>query len=102
FTGGVSDLNVYDLSIDGLNMGTSGGSSNGIRIKSDSSRGGLDNNVTYSDICVRNLSNPIILTPKYSTSTGSDIPQYTNVKIQNFHGIAGGSNRPKVTLDGYD
>jgi polygalacturonase len=102
FTGGVSDVNVYDLSIDGQNMGTSGGSSNGIRIKSDSSRGGLVNNVTYSDICVRNLSNPILLTPKYSTSTGDSIPQYTNIKIENFHGISGGSNTPKVTLDGYD
>jgi polygalacturonase len=102
FTGGVSDVKVYDLSIDGQNMGTSGGSSNGIRIKSDSSRGGLVNNVSYSDICVRNLSNPIFLTPNYSTSTGSSIPQYTNIKIQNFHGLSGGSNTPKVTLDGYD
>jgi polygalacturonase len=102
FTGGVSDINVYDLSIDGLNMGTSGGSSNGIRIKSDTSRGGLVNNVSYSDVCVRNLSNPILLTPKYSTATGAFIPQYTNIKIQNFHGLAGGSNTPLVTLDGYD
>jgi polygalacturonase len=102
FTGGVSDINVYDLSIDGLDMGTSGGSSNGIRIKSDSSRGGLVNNVTYSDVCVRNLSNPILLTPNYSTATGSFIPQYTNIKIQNFHDVSGGSNTPQVTLDGYD
>jgi len=102
FTGGVSEINVYDLSIDGLDMGTSGGSSNGIRIKSDSSRGGLVNNVTYSDVCVRNLSNPILLTPTYSTATGSLIPQYTNIKIQNFHGVGGGSNTPQVTLDGYD
>jgi polygalacturonase len=102
FTGGVSDISVYDLSIDGQDMGTSGGSSNGIRIKSDSSRGGLVNNVSYSDVCVRNLSNPILLTPYYSTSTGSSIPQYTNIKIENFHGISGGSNTPKVTLNGYD
>ena len=102
FTGGVSDINVYDLSIDGLDMGGSGGSSNGIRIKSDTSRGGLVNNVTYSDVCVRNLSNPILLTPKYSTATGAFIPQYTNIKIQNFHDVSGGSNTPQVTLDGYD
>jgi polygalacturonase len=102
FTGGVSDINVYDLSIDGMNMGTSGGSSNGIRIKSDSSRGGLVNNVTYSDVCVRNLSNPILLTPFYSTSTGSNIPQFTNITIRNFHGISGGSNTPSISLDGYD
>jgi len=81
FPGGVSDINVYDLSIDGQGMGTSGGSSNGIRIKSDSSRGGLVNNATYTDICVRNLSNPILLTPFYSTATGTEIPQFTNIRI---------------------
>jgi polygalacturonase len=102
FTGGVSDINVYDLSIDGTGANTSGGSSNGLRIKSDSSRGGLVNNVAYSDICMRDVSNPIFLTPKYSTMTGSSIPQYTNIKLQNVHIVSGGSNTPKITLDGYD
>jgi polygalacturonase len=97
FTGGVSGINVYDLSIDG----SLGGNANGIRIKSDSSRGGLVNNVTYSDVCVRDLATPILLTPKYTTDTGSDIPQYTNIKIQNFHALTGPSNQT-VTLDGYD
>jgi polygalacturonase len=97
FTGGVSDIKVYDLSIDG----SLGGFANGIRIKSDSSRGGLVNNVTYSDVCVRQLQTPIILTPRYSSSTGSDIPQFTNIKIQNFHALSGPSNQ-KVTFDGYD
>jgi polygalacturonase len=97
FTGGVSGINVYDLSIDG----SLGGYANGIRIKSDSSRGGLVNNVTYSDVCVRALQTPIILTPYYSTDTGSDIPQFTNIKIQNFHALSGPSNQ-MVTLDGYD
>ncbi|HVT07930.1 MAG TPA: glycosyl hydrolase family 28 protein, partial [Polyangia bacterium] len=102
FTGGVSDVKVYDLSIDNMGTGTSGGSSNGIRIKSDSSRGGLVNNISYSDVCMRNVSNVILLTPFYSTATGSDIPQFTNITLQNVHAIAGGSNAPKVTLDGYD
>jgi polygalacturonase len=96
FTGGVSDISVYDLSIDG----TVGNTEAGLRIKSDSSRGGLVNNVTYSDVCVRDVSNVILLTPFYSTATGSDIPQFTNIKIQNFHALSASS--PKVTLDGYD
>jgi len=102
FTGGVSGIDVYDLSIDGQGMGTSGGSSNGIRIKSDSSRGGLVDKVTYTDVCARNVSNPILLTPNYSSSTGSDIPQYTHIAIRDFHWVTGGSNKPTVTLDGYD
>jgi polygalacturonase len=103
FTGGVSDINVYDLSIDGTNTGTGGGSSNGIRIKSDSSRGGLVNNVTYSDICLRDIANPILLTPKYSTTLmGTKYPQYTNIKFKDIHQVSGGSNTPNVTLLGYD
>ncbi|HSY22543.1 MAG TPA: glycosyl hydrolase family 28 protein, partial [Polyangiaceae bacterium] len=96
FTGGVSNVNVYDLSIDG----SLGGYANGIRIKSDSSRGGLVNDVTYSDVCVRDLETPILLTPFYTTDTGSDIPQFTNIKIQNFHALSGPSNQ-QVTFDGY-
>jgi polygalacturonase len=102
FTGGVSGINVYDISIDGTGTGTSGGNSNGLRIKSDSSRGGLVNNVTYSDICMRDLSNPILLTPHYSSASGNKIPQYTNIKFSNIHVVPGGSNAPTLTFDGYD
>jgi len=100
FTGGVSGIKVYDLSIDQIGTGTSGGSSNGLRIKSDSSRGGLVNDVSYSDICMRGVSNPIFLTPNYSSATGSDIPHYTNITFSNIHILTGG-NSPTVTLDGY-
>jgi polygalacturonase len=97
--GGVSNVNVYDLSIDGTGSGLGGGSSNGIRIKSDPSRGGLVSNITYSDVCTKGLANPILITPHYSSATGNLIPNYQNIKIQNFH-ATGGS--PTVTLDGFD
>ena len=74
--GGVSDVTVCDLSIDGTNTGLSGGSANGIRIKSDPSRGGLVQNIFYGDVCVRGLTNPIILTPMYSSATGTEYPHY--------------------------
>jgi hypothetical protein len=51
---------------------------------------------------MRDLSNPIFLTPNYSTATGSNIPQYTNIKFQNVHVVSGGTNTPKITLVGYD
>jgi polygalacturonase len=97
FTGGVSNIHVYDLSIDG-NLGYT---QNGIRIKSDPSRGGLVNNVTYSDVCIRSVKNPILLTPHYTTATGNSIPQYTNITLQNVHVMSGPSSQ-LVTLDGYD
>ena len=99
--GGVSNVNVYDLSIDGTGSGMGGGSSNGIRIKSDPSVGGPVTNVTYSDVCVRDLVNPIIVTPHYSSATGSSIPDYTGITIRDFHSV-GTTVTPKVTLDGYD
>jgi polygalacturonase len=100
--GGVSHVTVCDLSIDGTNTGLSGGSSNGIRIKSDVSRGGLVENVFYGDVCTRGLTNPIILTPRYSSSaTGTEIPQYSGITIQNFRSVST-STAPKLTLLGYD
>ncbi len=99
--GGVSNVNVYDLSIDGTGSGLSGGSSNGIRIKSDESRGGLVTNVTYSDVCVRDLTNPILITPRYSADTGTLIPNFTNITISNFRSVSS-SVTPKVTIDGFD
>jgi polygalacturonase len=99
--GGVSGLNVYDLSIDGLGSGQGGGSSNGIRIKSDPSRGGPVMDATYSDICTRNLANPIILTPMYSALTGTLIPTYTGITIRNFRSVAS-TVTPNVTLLGFD
>jgi polygalacturonase len=45
---GVSEILVRDLSLDGPD--------NGIRIKSNPTRGGLVKNVTYDDVCVRTRS----------------------------------------------
>jgi polygalacturonase len=99
--GGVSNVSVHDLSIDGLNTGMSGGSSNGIRIKSDASVGGPVKNVTYKDVCVCTLTNPILVTPRYSSAIGTSIPDYTDITIQDFHSVSS-SATPNVTTDGYD
>ena len=49
--GGVDHLLVDDLTIDGAD--------NGLRIKSDPSRGGLVHDVTYRNVCIRNVMNPL-------------------------------------------
>ncbi len=99
--GGVSNVKVYDLSIDGTDTGMKSGSSNGIRIKSDPTQGGLVTGITYSDICVRNVSNPIILNPTYSATTGASPPTFNGITITNFHELASAMSTT-VTINGFD
>lgn len=75
--GGVSDVLVRNLTIDGA--------SNGIRIKSDPSRGGLVHDVTYENVCIRNVTNPIVLTPHYTDFPGQLLPQYRDITLRNVH-----------------
>jgi polygalacturonase len=88
--GGVSDIAVSDLSIDGAD--------NGIRIKSDRSRGGLVQNVSYDNVCIRNVPNPIVMTPMYTTHSGTELPIYRNISLKDVHSLTSGW----VTLLGLD
>jgi polygalacturonase len=103
--GGVSNVNVYDLTVDGnVFPGASAVNANGIRIKSYQGAGGLVDHISYRDICTRNLANPILLEPNYTagTVTGGGTPQFTNLTIQDFHDLNTSSVKPRVTLDGFD
>jgi hypothetical protein len=88
--GGVRNVKVCDLSLDGT--------TNGLRIKSDSSRGGLVQGISYSDVCMRSVTNPLVFDPYYSSSTGTRIPDYQNIVAKDVHVIGGG----RVRLRGYD
>lgn len=97
--GGVNAVRVSDLTIDGAD--------NGIRIKSDPSRGGLVHDVVYEDVCIRNVRNPIILTPKYTLARGDLLPVYRDIRLKDVHIVAPESiaHEPVtelVTLDGFD
>jgi polygalacturonase len=88
---GVKNVKVCDLSLDGT--------SNGIRIKSDISRGGLVTGISYTDVCMRNVSAPLVFNPFYTSgATGTSIPSFQNIVLSNVHVLGGG----KVTLNGYD
>jgi polygalacturonase len=90
--GGVSAIRVTDLSLDGPD--------NGIRIKSNGSRGGLTHDVVYEDVCVRNSPNPITLDTGYSaagTLTGNLPPTMKDVTLRNVR-ISGGG---KISFNGY-
>src|SRR6202158_68216 len=90
--GGASAIRVTDLSIDHAD--------NGIRIKSNSSRGGLVHDIVYEDVCIRETKNPILMDSNYSYY-GKDrdkLPQFKDIILRNVRVLTGG----KITLQGYD
>lgn len=97
--GGAQNIKVYDLTIDGGNSPNG----NGLRIKSDSSRGGHIDSITYDTVCMRNERNPLAFDSFYSANTGTLYPSYTNIVVRNFHNLgssvhAGGA----LTFLGYE
>jgi polygalacturonase len=90
--GGVSQVRVFDLSLDGPD--------NGIRIKSNGSRGGLVHDVVYDDVCIRNSRNPITLDTAYSaagTLKGNSPPSMRDVTLHHVRVSGGG----KISFNGY-
>lgn len=91
--GGASAIRVFDLSIDGAD--------NGLRIKSNASRGGLVHDIEYSDVCLRKVKNPIEMDTHYSASeetTGNKIPEFRDIRFRSVRVLQGG----RVILEGYD
>jgi polygalacturonase len=90
--GGVSGVRVTDLSLDGPD--------NGIRIKSNASRGGLVEDVVYEDVCVRDSKNPIFFDTTYTfpgKAVGM-IPVYQDITLRDVRIVGGG----RIQLNGFD
>ena len=83
---------VQDLSMDGT--------TSGMRIKSDASRGGLVDGVTFRDVCMRNVKNPIDISPFYEHHRGSGdkIPVFRNIFLEGVHAMTPGN----VIMVGFD
>jgi polygalacturonase len=92
--GGVHGVRVLDLTIDGAD--------NGLRIKSNSTRGGLVDDIRYEDVCIRATKNPIVLDTAYSSpdssGEGSKVPIYTNILYRNVRIQGPGT----LQLEGHD
>jgi polygalacturonase len=73
-SGGVSAVRVTDLTLDGTD--------HGLRIKSDRSRGGLVQDISYEDVCMRNVGNPILLDTRYTRFEGEKIPVYRDIRFK--------------------
>jgi polygalacturonase len=84
---GVTNVIVDDLTIDGQD--SNGGL--GLRIKSDATRGGKIDNVSYSRICMRNVRSPLVFDPYYSSGKGTLYSNFTNIRVSGLHNV--GSTR---------
>ena len=99
-SGGVNAVSVVDLTLDGTD--------HGLRIKSDPSRGGLVQHVSYENVCMRNVGNPILLDTRYTAFTGNKTPVYRDIVLRDVNSLTPGGlallgldekNRVRLTLD---
>jgi polygalacturonase len=90
--GGADTIRVSDLSIDGAD--------NGIRIKSNSGRGGNVTDVAYEDVCIKNTKYPIYMDSDYAHfgKQGERLPWFTGITLKNVRILTGG----RITLQGFD
>jgi polygalacturonase len=74
------------LLVDGL---TEDHTTSGIRIKSNVTRGGSVHDLTYKNICMREVKNPIAISPYYTNQTteGFEDPKYTGDRIPDYKKI---------------
>jgi len=74
------------LLVDGL---TEDHTTSGIRIKSNVTRGGPVRDLTYQNICMRGVKNPIAISPYYTNQTteGFEDPKYTGDRIPDYKAI---------------
>ncbi|HXX70505.1 MAG TPA: glycosyl hydrolase family 28 protein [Polyangiaceae bacterium] len=106
---GVSNVNIYDLTIDADSRSFGAPASdysdfNGIRVKSDLSRGGPVDDITYSDICVRDIVNAILINTEYNPLfAGTSYPNFGSLSFHNFHSVnCMALTQPVVTLGGFN
>ena len=105
---GIENIDIYDLTIDAdsrpVGSDAQAADFNGIRVKSDESRGGPVNNITYRDICMRDMNNAILLSTAYNPLfAGTDYPVFGAMSFQNVHHVTCKALRsPVVTLNGFN
>ena len=89
--GGVRRVLIDDLSMDGT--------TSGLRIKSDVSRGGVVDQVNYRNVCLRDVKTPIDISTRYNPrAEGALIPVYTDIAFDGVHSVTPG----RIVMQGHD
>jgi len=100
-TYGVSSVLVYNNTLQGTDSsGIASTSNNGIRVKSYSSVGGTVSNVVYQTTCMKGVKYLIDIDPYYSSTTGTNYPNFKSITINGATAVSSASSAKSV-LDGY-
>jgi Glycosyl hydrolases family 28/Bacterial Ig-like domain (group 3) len=91
--GSITDGGLSNMMVTNINQAGTAIDNNGIalRLKATPGNGGLLENITYQNICMQNHQTLIVITPVYNgVTTGSSIPQFSNITFTNVHGLTNG------------
>jgi len=99
--GGFNNLLVNNVNMAGT---PSDNNATGIRLKSAMDRGGLVQNITYENMCVRDIRYPLQLNPFYNSNAGTLTPTFQNIVLSNVHFLTPttGQYPYMVQLQGHD
>ncbi|CTP84293.1 polygalacturonase [Xanthomonas translucens pv. arrhenatheri] len=91
---GIHRVQAQNLSIDGFNSNDAikdPAANNGLRIKSDRTRGGQVSDITFENICMRNVARPLVFDAFYSKPANADLgsayPRFDNITLRNVHSL---------------
>ncbi len=104
---GIQNVLAYDITIDAdsrsVGYDATDADFNGIRIKSDISRGGLVENIVYRDICMRDMNNPLLISTAYNPLYAGDLfPQFGSVTFQDVRHVTCMNTKPlAVSMEGH-
>ncbi len=79
---GDNNILVTDLVMAGNALDTK---AYGLHIKSDSSKGGIVQNVLFDGVCIKDSDHPLLFDTYYTSSTGTSYPYFKSVTIRNMH-----------------
>jgi len=98
---GTQNIRAYDIYIDAdsrsVGYDATDADFNGIRIKSDISRGGLVDNISYEDICLRDQNNPLLISTAYNPLFAGELyPEFQRVTFRNVRHVTCMNIKPLV------
>jgi polygalacturonase len=98
---GILNVLAYDITIDAdsrsVGHDATDADFNGIRIKSDISRGGLVGDIQYRDICMRDQNNPLLISTAYNPLFAGELyPEFATVTLQNIRHVTCMNTKPLV------